>query len=206
MIKDFGGRVARVWETLRPVTKNLIARELQSSPVPRESNKTFYDAHADLELSSLLAALDEESASKEVRADAEKFGEISLLANTCVRMLEAQSASAEVFIQLATRAIRENDYNRLDRLADRLAERYSAPEIAEIIRQTELPPIRALAYETLAMLPVSTIAPLLDDSLYAEIAAAALEQKAWEFDDEEARLCLEQFDADMDSREPADNE
>ena len=92
----------------------------------------------------------------------------------------------------------KNDFNRLDKLSDRLFERFSASEIAEIIRQTDLPQIRAIAYETLAMLPVSTIVPLLDDSLYEDIAANALEQKAYEFESEEARDVLEQMDLNSD--------
>ena len=57
-----------------------------------------------------------------------------------------------------------------------------------------MPQIRAIAYETLALLPVPSIAPLLDDPLYADIAANALEQKAFEYESEEARDALEQFD------------
>lgn len=204
MIKDFGGRVASIWETLRPDTKKLIVRAMQSSPTQAQNNqptRLFYDAHADWELSNLLSAVDEQSGSKEIRSDQTKFNELSLLANTCVRMLEARSASAEIFIQLAVRALRENDYERLDKLSDRLGERYSASEIAEIIRQTETAQIRAIAYESLAMLPVQVIAPLLDDPLYADIAAGALEQQAFEFDSEEARDVLEQFDSET---QPAD--
>jgi hypothetical protein len=52
----------------------------------------------------------------------------------------------------------------------------------------------------LALLPVPTILPLLDDPLYADIAANALEQKAFEYDSEEARDLLEQFDADQEVR------
>jgi hypothetical protein len=199
MIKDIGGRVASVWEGLRPVTQKMLVRALQtgSSPqAPSQSPKTHYDAHADWELSGLLSALDERSRSKEVRKDAAKLTEIEHLANTCVQVLEDQSASAEVFIQLAERAIKVNDYNQLDKLADRLAERFSVGEIAEIIRQTDLPQIRAIAYETLAMMPLSAITPLLDDSLYAGIAANCLEQKAFEFDSDEARDILEQFDSE----------
>lgn len=197
MIKDFGGRVASIWETLRPDTKKLIVRAMQSSPTPSPNSqptRLFYDAHADWELSNLLSAVDEQTVRSEIRSDQTKFDELSLLANTCVKMLEARSASAEIFIQLALRALRENDYDRLDKLSDRLGERYSASEIAEIIRQTGAAQIRAIAYETLAMLPVQVIAPLLDDSLYADIAAGALEQKAFEFDSDEARDLLEQFD------------
>ncbi|MEP6944538.1 MAG: hypothetical protein ABJA02_01380 [Acidobacteriota bacterium] len=199
MIKDIGGRVASVWEGLRPVTQKMLVRALQkdSSPQsPSPSPKSYYDAHADWEVSGLLSALDERSRSKDVRKDAAKLTEIEQLANTCVQVLEDQSASAEVFIQLASRAIKVNDYDHLDKLADRLAERFSVGEIAEIIRQTDLPQIRAIAYETLAMMPLSAITPLLDDSLYAGIAANCLEQKAFEFDSDEARDILDEFDSE----------
>ena len=130
----------------------------------------------------------------------EILNEISQLAESCVRVLEAQSGSAEVIIQLAERAIEKHDYNKLDTLADRLAERFSAGEIAEVVRQTEVPQIRAIAYETLAMLPVSLLIPLLDDPLYADIAANSLEQKAFEFESEEARDVLEQFEYEQEMR------
>ena len=197
MMKDFGTRVESVWEGLRPVTRKLIVGALQTGKVvPAPSRKFFYDAHADWEVSRLLTALDEQSNTPAVRKNALKRNEIEELANTCVRVLEDQTASAEVFIQLATRALKDNDYNRLDKLADRLAERFSSGEIAEIVRQTEMPQIRAIAYETLAMLPIPLIMPLLDDPLYAGIAAGALEQKAYEFDSDEARDLLDQFDAE----------
>ena len=199
MIKEFGGKIASVWDGMRPVTKNMLVGALQSSNSVQPNNKTTkfsYDAHADWEVSSLLAALDEQSKSKEARADETKFFEITQLANACANVLEAQSASAEVFIQLAERVIKDNDYSRLDKLADRLAERYSSGEIAEIIRQTELPQIRAIAFETLAMLPIPFILPLLDDPLYADIAIVSLEQKAYEFDSDEARDILDQLDAE----------
>ncbi|MEP6787745.1 MAG: hypothetical protein ABJB40_04895 [Acidobacteriota bacterium] len=201
MIKEFGGTVASIWEGLRPVTKKMLVGALRSSNSGTGNNKApkfSYDAHADWEVSRLLTALDEQSKTKEILKDSAKLAEITQLANICVRVLEAQSASAEVFIQLAERAIKNNDYNGLDKLADRLAERYSAGEIAEIVRQTELPQIRAIAYETLAMLPIPAITPLLDDPLYAGIGAAALEQKAFEFDSDEARDILDQFDSEND--------
>ncbi len=56
--------------------------------------------------------------------------------------------------------------------------------------------LSALLLLTLAMLPVDLLIPLLDDPLYQEIAANALEQKAFEFDSEEARDVLEQFESD----------
>lgn len=198
-IKEFGGKVASVWEGLRPVTQKMLVRAMHAgrSTQGNTPNQQYsYDAHADWEVSRLLSALDEQT--DEVSKDQEKLNELNALADTCVRVLEAQSASAEVFIQLATRAIRENDYNRLDSLADRLSERYAGSEIAEIVRQTELPQIRAIAYETLAMLPIPAITPLLNDPLYSGIAAAALEQKAFEFDSDDARDILDQFDAETD--------
>ena len=199
-IKDFGGRIASVWEGLRPMTRSMLVGALQTSGSSSSPNikapKFSYDAHADWELSRLLSALDEQSRTTDAQNDAETLGEMNKLADTCASLLETQSGSAEVFIQLAERALRRHDYKKLDRLADRLSERFSAGEIAEIIRQTESPQIRAIAYETLAMLPVNNVAPLLDDSLYTDIAAAALEQKAFEYDSEEAKEILDQFDAD----------
>ena len=200
-INELGGRVASVWEGLRPITKKMLAGALHSrntSTANHKAPKFSYDAHADWEVSRLLTALDEQSRSKEIRKDSIKLSEIKQLADTCVIVLEAQSASAEVFIQLAERAIKDNDYNRLDKLSDRLNERFSAGEIAEIVRQTDLPQIRAIAYETLAMLPIPMLLPLLDDPLYVGIAAGALEQKAYEFDSDEAREILDQLDAEAD--------
>ena len=157
MIKEFGGTVASIWEGLRPITKKMLVGALQASntgPANIPTPKFSYDAHADWEVSRLLSALDIQSNTSEIRKDSAKLTEINQLADTCVRVLESQSASAEVFIQLAERAIKENNYNRLDKLADLLAERYSSSEIAEVVRQTEMPQIRAIAYETLAMLPI----------------------------------------------------
>lgn len=194
VIKDLGPAIVSAWDGLRPVTKKLLAgamRSGSSGTIP--SQKYSYDAHADWEVSRLLTALDEQSRNNAARADQEKLSEINELAETCVRVLEAQSGSAEVFIQLAERAIKKHDYHRLDSLSDRLFERFSAAEIAEVIRQTEMPQIRAIAYETLSMLPVATLTPLLDDPLYTDIGAGALEQKAYEYESEEARDALEQF-------------
>ena len=44
------------------------------------------------------------------------------------------------------------------------------------------------------------ILPLLDDPLYADIAANALEQKAYEYDSEEARDLLDQLDMGAEVR------
>ena len=186
--------MATIWEGLRPVTKNLIEGTLTTGAVtPLAKNQQFfYDAKADWEVSDLLNAVDEVSTTPTIAAD--KRLELEQLADTCVRVLLDRSASAEVFILLASRSIRANDFAGLDKLTDVLAERFSPSEIAEIIRQTEVPQIRALAFETLAMLSVQLIAPLLDDPLYTNIAIIALEQKAWEFESDEAREALDQFD------------
>ena len=203
MIKDLGGRIASVWDGLRPITREMLVVALingtSGNPNPK-TPKFLYDAHADWELSRLLSALDEQSKSAELRQDAEKLVEVRNLAETCARLLEAQSGSAEVFIQLAQRALRSHDYKKLDELGDHLGRRFSAGEIAEVVRQTDSPQIRAVAYETLATLPVQSIAMLLDDSLYADIAAAALEQKAFEYESDEARDVLDQFDAENMAR------
>lgn len=201
MIKDLSGRVASVWEGLRPVTQKMLVGALQSGSTTPPNSRQIYDAHADWELSRLLLALDEESNVGEIRKDADKLNKIEHLADTCARVLEDQTASAEVFIQLAERALKENDYDHLDKLADRLVERFSVSEMAEIIRQTSVPQIRAIAYETLAMMQVQSILPLLDDPLYSGIGASALELKAFEFDSDEARDVLDQFDAENSSKD-----
>ena len=197
MMKDFGARVASVWEGLRPMTKKMLEGALRTgtlAPNSNQSPKFSYDAHADWEVSRLLSALDEQARDREFKKDADKLKEIADLAETCVRVLESQSGSAEVFIQLAERALKQHDYKKLDHLSDRLAARFSSAEIAEIVRQTEMPQIRAIAYETLSLLPVPAIVPLLEDPLYADIAANALEQKAFEYESEEARDALDLFD------------
>jgi hypothetical protein len=182
------------------MTKKMLERALHSGSTSASNNlnQTYsYDAHADWEVSSLLSALDERSRAMTKTDGAGLRGEIAELAETCASILESQTGSAEVFIQLAERAIRGQDYKKLDRLSDRLAERFSAGEVAEIVRQTEMPQIRAIAYETLALMPVQMVVPLLDDPLYAEIAANALEQKAFEYESEEAREILERFENDF---------
>ncbi len=197
MIKNFGARVEKIWDDMRPVTKKIIAGALQTISAPiAQIPKFSYDAQSDWELSLLLSALDEQAKDKAVQADAGKLSEIRHLAETCVRVLETKTESAEIFIQLGERLLKQNDYQGFDKLSDALGARFSAVEIAEIIRQTELPQIRAVAFETLAVLPPSALLPILEDSLYTEIAFAALEQQAFEFENEEARNMLEQFESD----------
>jgi hypothetical protein len=167
-----------------------------SNPSNTTPQKFSYDAHADWELSRLLSALDEQTKDAEIKKDAEKLREIRSLADACASVLQERSESAEVFVQLAERALLRHDYKKIDALADILAKRFSVGEIAEIIRQTELPQIRAIAFETLALLPAVSLVALLDDPIYHEIAHLALEQQAFEFDNEEAQQILEQMDFD----------
>src|SRR5438105_2994969 len=63
MIKEFGGRVASVWDGLRPMTKKMLVGALQSSnstPLNNKAPNFSYDAHADWAVSRLLTALDEQ--------------------------------------------------------------------------------------------------------------------------------------------------
>lgn len=204
MIKDFGPRVFSVWEGLRPMTKKMLVGALQESGgnTPTAPTQKFsYDTHADWELSRLLGVLDEQIKDPKIKKDADKLREIKQLAATCAEVLQAKTESAEVFIQLAARIIEKNDFDKLDALADVLLKRFSAGEIAEIIRQTESAHIRAIGFESLALMPVASIFPLLQDSIYHEIAHIALEQQAFEFDNIEAQNLLEQLDFEDMNRE-----
>jgi hypothetical protein len=198
MIKNLGARVKTVWEGLRPMTKKMLVgamlRNTEKTGAPPQ--KFSYDTHADWELSRLLSALDEQSITVKVKKNPAKLNEIKQLAETCSGVLQAKTASAEVFIQLATRAIARNDYNLIDRLGDILVKRFSVSEIAEIIRQTKVPHICAIAYETLALRPVSSLLPLLEDPIYAEIARVTIEQQAFDFDNEDAQKVLEEMEFD----------
>lgn len=191
-IKDFGARVESVWEGLRPVTKKMLSGAIEA---PVKPNRKFsYDAHADWELSRLLSVLDEQTENKEIKKDAEKLREIKSFGDTCARVLESQTESAEVFIQLSKRALARNDFKKFEELADILASRFSAGEIAEIIRQTDMAQIRAVAYETLSMMPIPALLKVLDDPLYYDIVRNALEQQAFEYESDEARAILEHLD------------
>ena len=192
-IKNFGARVVSVWEGLRPMTKKLLVGAMQPNhPAPKQ--KFSYDAHADWELSRLLTALDEQTTDADVKKDSEKLSEIKQFAEACADVLEAQTESAEVFIQLATRALERRDYKKVDALADALFARFSIGEMCEIARQTTNPAIRAIACETLVLMPVSSLVMMLQDPIYFDIARNALEQQAFEYESEEARRFLEQIE------------
>ena len=199
MIKDFGARVESVWEGLRNVTKKMLVGALQAkneNPVNTPTQKFSYDTQSDWELSRLLSALDEQAKNADLTNNPEKLSELQKLTETCISVLEAQSESAEVFIQLAERALARRDYKEIDRLADLLAERFSVGEMCEIARQTTNPAIRAIAMETIALMPVEEIMPSLDDQIYEDIARSALEMKAYEYESEEARRVLDHFGFD----------
>lgn len=198
-IKDFGARVADVWEGLRPGTRRMVVGALQqtaSSANSAAGRKFFYDAQSDWELSRLLTALDDRAADAESRKNPTNFRELRRVADATARVLEAQTESAEIFIQLVERALLRYDYARVDMLADALTARFSAAEVCEIVRQAEHAPVRALAFESLAQIPVSRLFPLIDDPLYSDIVRIALEQQAFEFESEEARMLLEQLMAE----------
>lgn len=203
MIKDFGARVESVWEGLRSVTKKMIVGALQSgsATMPTAPTQKFsYDTQSDWELSRLLTALDEQAKEARINNDQEKLTEIRKMTETVIRVLQAQTESAEVFIELAERILKRNDFEQFDLLSNALSERFSAGEIAEIIRQTTLPQIRAVAYETLSLMPTSALMPVLDDPIYTEIALAAIEQQAFEYESEEARRVLEQLEAESEEQ------
>jgi hypothetical protein len=206
-IKDLGARIISVWEGLRPMTRKMIVAALQNvsgtagpaNTTPNLSKSYSYDAHADWELSRLLTALDEQAMDPEVRKNPEKLAEIRRMAQTCADVLYAQTESAEVFIQLAERALRLQNYNQVDKLADMLADRFSVGEICEISRQTSNGAIRALAQEALALMPIQALVPMLEDPLYSEIVRIALEQQAYDYESEDAQELLDELDMEGNS-------
>ncbi len=194
MIKNLGIQVEDVWKNLRPMTKKMLVGVMETNKKKRKPNFS-YDAHADWELSRLLTALDKESVSSKVSKDTGNLKSINHLAEVCANVLEEKTESAEIFIQLAKRALAKNNYFKIDELSDILLGRFLASEVAEVVRQTDTPQIKAIAYETLAVMSVSVVAPLVKDPLYFEIACTVLEQQAVEFENEQARITLEQMSA-----------
>ena len=186
-MKHFGGRVETVWSELRPTTRGLFERALQTSPTPARAAVTNiqYDARADQELSRLLTALDERASDTNASLPADQETELRRFAETCAAVLQEKTRSAEVFTQLVQRAIKQRDYTRLDALADTL-NGFAPSEICELARSSE-EVVRALAYETLAQFPTSTLIGLLADPVDAEIARDALRRQAIEYGSEEAR-------------------
>ena len=192
VIEDFGARIVSVWEGLRPATKKLVVGALQSNPSTNTASARptaglrDYDARADWELSRLLSALDERAAEKGNGLSAEKIAELQRMADACASVLQTQTRSAEVFVQLVDRALAVKDYALVDRLADALTQRFSAGEMCELAR-SQNPVVRALAYEALVQLPLNSLIGILDDPLDGDIARDAIARQAYEFGSEDAR-------------------
>jgi hypothetical protein len=200
-IEDFGARVASVWQGLRPSTRKLVERALSAAPAPPAPQRSdaAYDARSEWELSRLLAALDERAAEKGGDAlSAEQSRELVRMADTCARVLRSGARSAEVFSQLLERALRARDYARVDVLADAMTTRLAPSELCEMARHAN-PAVRAVAQEAMLQLPTPVLVALLGDPVDADVARAALESQADEYESEEARFvvsALEQVDAD----------
>jgi len=201
-IEDFGASVASVWQGLRPSTRSLVERALSAVPPPVAApprRDTAYDARSEWELSRLLAALDERATEKgEAVLSAEQSRELLRMADTCAAVLHREARSAEVFAQLLERALRARDYARVDALADVMTARLAPSEMCEMARSAN-PAVRAVAQEALLQLPTAVLVALLGDPVDAEVARAALESQADEYESEEARFvvsALEQVDAD----------
>lgn len=208
MMEDFGGRVASVWEGLRPATRNLVERALQSTtPVAPGTTTTrnaaaSYDARSEWELSRLLAALDErarEAVGAQVLS-AEQSRELGRMAETCALVLYHEARSAEVFAQLLERVLRARDYAGVDTLANTFSTRLAPSEVCELARHAN-PQVRAIAQEALAQTPTSVLVELLGDPVDADVARDALESQADDYGSEEARWivnALERADENED--------
>lgn len=186
-IDEFGAHIATVWSELRPSTRGLVERALQTPVNGAQGTRNFqYDARADLELSRFLTALDDRAAEKTEALDAETGGRLKSIADTCASVLQEQTESAEVFAQLVRRASNQRDYKRIDTLADALNSRFPPSEICELARSDDQI-VRELANEALARCPISVLSGLLNDPVDTDIARAALRRQVVEYGSEEAR-------------------
>jgi hypothetical protein len=194
IIDDFGGRIATVWSELRPATRGLVERALQTNSTSSPSVRNFqYDARADIELSRFLSALDDRAAEKTDALDPEKNGKLKSIADTCAAVLLEKTESAEVFTQLVRRAQMQRDYRRIDTLADALTSRFPPSEICELARSEDII-VRELANEALARCPISVLATLLNDPVDSDTARAALRRQVVEYGSEEARQIVNALD------------
>lgn len=197
-IEQFGGRLASVWSELRPTTRGLVERALQTATTqtgprnPSASSNAPYDARADHELSLLLSALDERALEAEGSQKNEEGGQLRHIANTCATVLQEKTRSAEVFTQLVRRADSQRDYARIDALADSLAQ-FAPSEICELARSQHVV-VRALANETLAQFPTSILIGLLSDPVDSEIARDAIRRQAVDYGSDEARQIVNALD------------
>ena len=188
-IEDFGGRLASVWSELRPTTRGLVERALQSpntaTVTPRTTPNTPYDTRADHELSRLLTALDERALETKAPLDEERGVELRRIADTCATVLQEKTRSADVFAQLVKRADKQRDYKRIDALADALTQ-FAPSEVCELARSQDVV-VRALSNEALAQFPTQVLIGLLSDPVDSEIARDALRRQAVDYGSEEAR-------------------
>ena len=198
MMEDFGGRLASVWSELRPTTRGLVERALQTPNAALSQARSTnapnapYDARADHELSRLLAALDERSSETDGSLAKEKGTQLRHIADTCAAVLQEKTRSAEVFAQLVRRADSQRDYARVDALADALT-RFAPSEICELARSQDVV-VRALANEALAQFPTSALIGLLSDPVDSDIARDALRRQALDYGSEEARQIVNALD------------
>jgi hypothetical protein len=195
-IDDFGARIASVWSELRPSTRGLVERALQSPITGNQASRIQYDARSDIELSRFLAVLDDRAAQKSEALDAETVGKLKSVADTCAIVLQEKTESAEVFAQLVRRASSQRDYKQIDKLGDALNSRFPPSEICELARSEDTI-VRELANEALARCPTSVLAGLLDDPVDSDTARSALRRQIVEYGSEEARKlvnALEQLD------------
>lgn len=193
---DFGSRIATVWSELRPSTRGLVERALQTPVTGTSATRNFhYDARADLELSRFLAALDDRAAEKSDALDPETVARLKSVADTCASVLQEKTESAEVFAQLVRRASNQRDYKRIDVLADALNSRFPPSEICELARSEDRI-VRELANEALARCPISVLMSLLNDPVDSETARGALRRQVVEYGSEEARQIVNALDAE----------
>jgi hypothetical protein len=185
-IEDFGGRVASIWSELRPATRGLVERALQlSNTSPSLGRNVPYDSRADIELSRLLAALDDRAAETGTVVETNQDSHLKHVADTCAAVLQEKTQSAEVFAQLVRRAELQRDYARIDALADALT-RFAPSEICELARSQDQV-VRALADEALAQFPTGVLVALLNDPVDSEMARHGLRRQATEYGSEDAR-------------------
>ena len=192
-MEDFGARVNNVWNDLRSTTRSLLERAWQSpgpGPAAQASRTTHYDPRADRELIRLLAALDERT--REAAGD-ESAAKARRLAETCANVLMEQTQSAEVFAQLIQRAHSQNDYARIDAVANALSKQLGLSEICELAR-SNLAVVRALGQEALMQMPVRVLLPLLRDPVDAGVARDALQRQVIEYNSKEAHKDLQEFE------------
>lgn len=190
-----------MWSELRPTTRKLVERALQpSQPATTTARSTPFDARADLELSRLLAALDEGAAEAGLPQSIKQKKELRDVADTCAAMLQEKTQSAEVFVQLVLRAQLQHDYKLIDSLADALSTRFATSEVCELARSQNTV-VRALAQEALAQVPTTVLIGILHDPVDSDTARDALQRQARDFGSEQARqimLVLDQMDLDSE--------